>query len=259
MRDVVLFDLDGTLTPPRQRITNENLEKLIELSAYTRVGIVTGSTLEYVKEQVDTAAFEHGIEVFPCNGTEHWRLVGGQWHSQVTPKSMMNHMGAEWRELHLILNKLQGEFLQSVNDAPITGNFVSSRSSMVNWCPIGRESGNSSRTWFESFDNRNNFRTGLLALLKLRLMPLRTELVTKLGGSTSFDIYPGGWDKTYVLNHFKDDTVWFVGDRCLPDGNDYEIYEKLNQHQRAFHVSDCTETSSVIDEIIVHTRHRAPF
>jgi phosphomannomutase len=259
MRDVVLFDLDGTLTPPRQGITKENLEKLIELSAYARVGIVTGSTLDYVKEQVDLSAFEHGVEVFPCNGTEHWRLVDGHWCSQVVPKSMMNHMGAEWRDLHFILNGLQGEFLRNVSDAPITGNFVSSRSSMVNWCPIGREAGVSSRTWFESFDSRNNFRAGVLALLKLRLMPLKSQLVAKLGGSTSFDIYPTGWDKTYVLNHFTNETVWFVGDRCFPDGNDFELYEKLNEFGRAYHVNDCGETPAVIDKIIVHTRHRAPF
>lgn len=259
MKDAVLFDLDGTLTPPRQGITKENLEKLIELSVYARVGIVTGSTLEYVKEQVDVSAFEHGVEVFPCNGTEHWKHVNGHWHSQAVPKSMMNHMGVEWRDLHLILNGLQAEFLKSVGDAPVTGNFVSSRSSMVNWCPIGREAGISSRTWFESFDERNNFRAGVLALLKLRLMPLRTQLVAKLGGSTSFDIYPVGWDKTYVLNHFTNEMVWFVGDRCLPDGNDHEIYENLKRFDRAFHVKDCSETPSVIDEIIVHTRHRAPF
>jgi phosphomannomutase len=259
MRDVVLFDLDGTLTPPRRGITAKNLEKLIELSAFARVGIVTGSTLDYIKEQVDVTAFEHGVEAFPCNGTEHWLLDCGSWRSQVTPKSMMNHMGIEWRDLHIILNKLQGEFLESISDCPITGNFVSSRSSMVNWCPIGREAGVSSRTWFESFDERNNFRAGVLALLKLRLMPLRTQLVAKLGGSTSFDIYPVGWDKTYVLNHFTSEPVWFVGDRCLPDGNDFELYEKLNAFGRAFHVKDCDETPSVIDEIIVHTRHRAPF
>ena len=259
MKDVVLYDLDGTLTPPRQRITKRNLEKIIELSAYANVGIVTGSGLDYVKEQVDTDAFDHGVEVMPCNGTERWKFSNGKWSSLVVPKSMMNTMGTEWRDLHLILNGLQREFLESVADAPVTGNFVSSRSSMVNWCPIGREAGVSSRTWFESFDQRNNFRNGVLALLKLRLMPLRTQLVAKLGGSTSFDIYPAGWDKTYSLNHFPDKNVWFVGDRCLPDGNDYEIYEALKGHGRAFHVRDCEDTPGIIDEIIVHTRHRAPF
>lgn len=259
MKDIILFDLDGTLTPPRQNITQENLEKIIELSAFTRVGIVTGSTLDYVKEQVDVDVFSHGVEVLPCNGTEHWKLVNGRWEQQTAPKSMMNYMGAEWRELHLILNKLQSEIIANVRDIPLTGNFVSARSSMVNWCPIGREADRANRSWFESFDQRSNFRSGILAFLKLQLMKLETPLIAKLGGSTSFDIYPVGWDKTYALKHFPNDTVWFVGDRCLPDGNDYEIYEELKQHGRAYHVNNCEETPKIIDEIIMHTRHRAPF
>jgi len=259
MRDVVLFDLDGTLTPPRQGITQKNLQKLTELSAFARVGIVTGSALDYVKEQVPLEAFEHGVEALPCNGTEHWKLVNGHWQAQAVPKSMMNHLGQEWRDLHLILNTMQREVMENVRDLPLTGNFVSSRSSMVNWCPIGREADRSSRTWFESFDARNDFRLGILSLLKLRLMTIRTPLVAKLGGSTSFDIYPVGWDKTYALNHFPDETVWFVGDRCQANGNDYEIYEALKNHDRAYSVSDHDETAGIIDEIMGHVRHGTPY
>ena len=54
------------------------------------------------------------------------------------------------------------------------------------------------------------------------------ELKVKYGGDTSFDIFPFGWDKTYVLDKtetFSDyDKIWFIGDRCNPDGNDYEIF-----------------------------------
>jgi len=259
MREVVLFDLDGTLTPPRQGITRKNIEKLIELSAVARVGIVTGSALDYVKEQVPLEAFEHGVEALPCNGTEHWRTVDGHWQPLAVPKSMVNYLGSEWRELHLILSKMQQEVMENVRDLPLTGNFVSSRSSMVNWCPIGREADRASRTWFESFDSRNNFREGILALLKLRLMTLRVPLVAKLGGSTSFDIYPHGWDKTYALNHFPDDTVWFVGDRCMPSGNDYEIYEALRPYGRSFRVENHEETPGVIDEIMSHVRNGTPY
>ena len=47
----------------------------------------------------------------------------------------------------------------------------------------------------------------------------------KLGGETSFDIYPVGWDKTFAFQVFDDyDEIYFVGDRCTPDGNDYEAY-----------------------------------
>ena len=39
----------------------------------------------------------------------------------------------------------------------------------------------------------------------------KMELTVALGGSTSFDIYPDGWNKTYGLKHYKDKRVFFVG------------------------------------------------
>ena len=54
---------------------------------------------------------------------------------------------------------------------------------------------------------------------------LKNKITIKLGGDTSFDIYPTGWDKTYGLRHFSGWDVWFVGDLCYENGNDLEIYE----------------------------------
>jgi phosphomannomutase len=251
MTTVVLFDLDGTLTPPRKRITERNREKILDLLNYARVGIVTGSTLSYVIEQVDLKLFESGLEVFPCNGTEHWVYAKGSWESRTPFISMRDHMGEDWRCLHKILNSMQGELMESAPDLPLTGQFVSYRGSMVNWCPIGREAGDVDRSTFEKIDKSSALRAGLLDKLRDRLRPLGKTLTVKLGGSTSFDIYPEGWDKSYVLRHFPSDVVWFVGDRCDPTGNDFEIYEALSNFSRSFKVSDHEQTSGIIDEIIL--------
>ena len=73
----------------------------------------------------------------------------------------------------------------------------------------------------------------------------------KLGGETSYDIYPKGWDKTFALQHFEEYQCWFVGDRCGNGGNDQEIYEKLRVHGRSFEVKNTKETLKLIfDEII---------
>lgn len=39
---------------------------------------------------------------------------------------------------------------------------------------------------------------------------------------------PTGWDKTFALNHIKDEgftAIHFFGDKTYKGGNDYEIYE----------------------------------
>ena len=81
--------------------------------------------------------------------------------------------------------------------------------------------------------------------IKNRAIPL----TLKLGGDTSFDIYPRGWDKTFALKHFNrpDWNFWFVGDRCYPEGNDYEIFELLKDTGRAFETSGPDETLEIID------------
>ncbi len=254
-RTIVLFDLDGTLTPPRRKISEKNREKLTELLQYVRVGILTGSTLSYVTEQVDNELFQKGLEVFPCNGTEHWKQIDGTWISQLPLSSMREYMGSEWRHLHKIIHTMQGDLMDILPELPLTGQFVSYRGSMINWCPIGREADHDDRQKFEEIDQSSNLRIGSLVTLRERLRVLNKKLMVKLGGSTSFDIYPEGWDKSYALRHFPSDVVWFVGDRCDPMGNDFEIYEALKPYGRSFRVGDHDETPKVIDEIILNLGH----
>jgi phosphomannomutase len=248
--NIVLFDLDGTLTPARGKITDENTAIISELLKHARVGIVTGSTLAYVTEQVGRELFRQGLEVFSCNGTEHWVLENEAWRSVTEPISMREYMGPEWRHMHKILHGMQGDVLDVVPDLPLTGQFVSYRGSMINWCPIGRDADQADRKMFEEIDRITNMRLGLMGTLRDRLRVLTKKLTVKLGGETSFDIYPVGWDKSYVLSRFNDENVWFVGDRCEGLGNDVEIYNALQPHGRAFKVRSPDETPSKVREIM---------
>ena len=77
------------------------------------------------------------------------------------------------------------------------------------------------------------------------------KIEIKLGGETSYDIYPKGWDKTFALQHFEDYQCWFVGDRCGHNGNDQAIYERLRVHGRSYEVKTTKDTMRLIfDEII---------
>lgn len=233
-------------------MTPENFSCLMSLLHHARVGIVTGSTLSYVIEQVDANLFRAGLEVFPCNGTEHWKMQDGRWQMVSEPISMRDYMGGDWRQLQKILHNMQGDVMEVIPEIPLTGQFISYRGSMMNWCPIGREAGHDDRKVFEDLDRSLNIRMGLLVTLRDRLSSMSRKLTVKLGGSTSFDIYPQGWDKSYVLRRFSDDeTIWFVGDRCDPMGNDYEIYEALKPFERSFRVNGPDETVHVIYDMML--------
>ena len=76
------------------------------------------------------------------------------------------------------------------------------------------------------------------------------DVTIKLGGETSFDIFPDGWDKTYALNHFPDHKIWFLGDRCGDNGNDKEIFDAL-QPECSFWVDGTKHTKEVLEEILI--------
>ena len=52
MNNLVLFDVDGTLTDAREPISVKMLKALRELCKHTEIGFLTGSGLEYIKEQL---------------------------------------------------------------------------------------------------------------------------------------------------------------------------------------------------------------
>ena len=52
MKNIVLYDMDGTLTPPRESLEESLIPILESLSEVAEIGIVTGSDFDYLKQQV---------------------------------------------------------------------------------------------------------------------------------------------------------------------------------------------------------------
>ena len=80
----VLFDMDGTLTKPRKVISSQMCSQLIELSHKAKVGIVTGSGIDYIEEQCSKLwnGLSHvnmnNFTLMPCNGTQLYHIDGGE-------------------------------------------------------------------------------------------------------------------------------------------------------------------------------------
>ena len=109
------------------------------------------------------------------------------------------------------------------------------------------------RVEFAKLDKKYKIRSKYFDVLCDIMKNNEFDVTIKLGGDTSFDIYPKGWDKTYALSHFEegDWDFWFVGDRCGVGGNDYEIFNFLKPKQRAFETGSPQETIEIIDNYII--------
>ena len=259
MRTIVLFDMDGTLTPPRKELDRDLIPALRELAKISEIGIVTGSDHNYVLQQMgllmENSEIRYKLHILPCNGTKYYPppQSASHKHKLAFEKNMREELG----ELHfssLMQHILQRQSQLHLYNLPFTGHFVDYRGSMINWCPIGRNANDTDRERFAKLDGKESgFRRDETTSFKkfLHREAIYDKVEIKLGGETSFDIYPKGWDKTFALQHFEDYQCWFVGDRCGNGGNDQTIYEKLRVHGRSFEVQNTKETMVLIfDEII---------
>ena len=258
-KNLVLFDMDGTLTPPRESFDMQLLDPLRQLSKVADIGIVSGSDIDYIREQLDylitKTEIRFKLHLLPCNGTKHYTPPrdSSSGYELVHEVDMKSHLGTDcYRHLMKILCNLQSHI--SELDIPLSGNFVQYRGSMINWCPIGRSASPFERKIFCEYDLKNSVREDYLSRLhrKLQLNGMDKKIVCTLGGETSFDIYPYGWDKTYTLQHFKEQDVWFVGDRCDSGGNDQSLYESLISKGRSYKTDGPNKTKKIIEAISQH-------
>tara|TARA_R100000152_G_C6772165_1_gene198938 strand:- start:200 stop:1003 length:804 start_codon:yes stop_codon:yes gene_type:complete len=255
--NIVLFDMDGTLTEPRGDFDTELFLSLRKLSKYAEIGIVTGSDMNYIEDQLlklmKFSELRFKLHILPCNGTKYYKPP--KYPQDDFVLSFEKDMAQELsyvclREIFKIITKFQSDACYT--EIPLAGHFVSYRGSMINWCPIGRKASSEQRSVFVEYDKLNKFRDRVLHNLRSKInLKCPNKVVIKKGGETSFDIYPVGWDKTYALKHFKDKTCWFVGDRCEPSGNDYEIYNTLAPLGRAFQTSNTIQTGWIIENEII--------
>ncbi len=257
MKKIVLFDMDGTLTKPRKRMQWGIVNALHDLQKNNfEIGIVTGSDMNYVKQQCDILfdicpvnCFD--IHYLPCNGTKYYRMNTSGFEP-VYERNMRNEIGEDsWKDLNKLLLRLQSTIASSY-DIPLAGNYVSYRGSMINWCPIGREANDTDREDWARWEKRFSIREHWLHIARQCLNNGHMEdIVIKLGGETSFDIYPEGWDKTYAFSNFKDYDIYFVGDRCERHGNDREAYELAGT--KGYSTTGPDQTIEIIKKIIKET------
>ena len=269
-RPICLFDMDGTLTPPRKPIDKNMSIALHELSKSADIGIVSGSPWGYIEQQL-SALWKNSpghpqinlanLIIMPCNGTQ---LM--QWNKK--QKLYMTVYKTDFKEYIATHDKnilykdyvrhileLQLEFMNRYDFKEITGTFLSYRGSMINWSPVGRDAHDFERSEFIKLDKQADVRNTLSESLRVRLDASglhSTDL--NLGGSTSIDIHPTGWDKTHALRHCHENAdVWFVGDKCNPGGNDASLHNALRQTGRSYATESPEQTQQIIKEKIIPT------
>lgn len=190
---LLLFDVDGTLTPARCVIEPQFEEFLYTvIKPRATIGVVGGSDESKIIEQLNgkkcITEFDY---VFPENG-----LVQIEKGIETGKQSIQKHLGEE------VLTKFINFVLRYIADVKIPvkrGTFVDFRNGMINICPIGRQCSYEERLAFNEYDEEHLVREKMINALKKEFADV--DLTYSIGGQISIDAFPVGWDKTYCLQH----------------------------------------------------------
>jgi len=237
IKEIILFDVDGTLTESRKKIKPNMVEKLKELKKKYTIAIVGGSDLKKQQEQLgDTLRlFDY---IFSENG-----LIAFRGEECIHKKNMILYMGED--NYQKLINYCMN-YISKIKLPKKRGSFFELRTGMLNVSPIGRSCTYEERLEFYELDKKNNIRKNFIAAMEKDLKSLNLKF--SAGGQISIDIFPIGWDKTYCLQHLKKDEFnkfYFVGDRTEPGGNDYEIFS--SSETVSYSVKSPDDTIKIID------------
>ena len=236
----LLFDIDGTLTPPRKSLQREMATALMHLKAPFHVA--AGSDLPLVYPQflqpLGAFGFRGEFHAFLSNGAAHYRCSYSQELSliKLEEQSFPRCLGIDNYQylLRTIIDVLDSDRYRLPASLRIIGQRLINRKSMLNVSPIGRPRGTLSddarrnREVFKEFDRKTRYRLQMLTTFRERLSRLQSDkkLMVLLGGETSFDFLISGMDKTNAVRKLLAKGIKklvFLGDALYEGGNDSVI------------------------------------
>ena len=232
---IYIFDIDGTLTPSRNKM-DEDFKKLFEtFISHYRVWLISGSDHTKTIEQIGTDIWLNVEKAYQCSGNQLFQR-GSLIRS------------SEW-ELPGATKRCLEKFLKQSKYPHRYGNHIETRPGMVNFSVVGRQCTQEQREEYFKWDQEHKERVEFASELKERYQFLDAVV----GGEISIDIYPNGKDKGQIIDDI-DDNFTFFGDRLSPGGNDYPLKRasmvKQLKGNEFFHVKTWKDTRNLLVSIM---------
>ena len=243
MKQLVAFDLDGTLAESKQPLQEPMGDALADLLGVAHVAVISGGDWPQFEKQVASRLPARAdltrLWLMPTTGTKLYRY-DGSW-------------SAVYAELFDDAQKQAiftafDESLKATGFVPeqTWGERIEDRGSQITFSALGQQAPlDAKEHWDPDFAKRKVIQADLRQSLP--------GLSINMGGATSIDITREGVDKAYGLKKLRDasgidlDAMMFIGDAIFPGGNDYPAQELGLDTVR---VRDPQDTLSVIAAIV---------
>jgi len=232
-QNVYIFDIDGTLTEPRQKINKKFSNFFASFCEKNTVFLATGSDYKKVIEQITPNVMSTVEGVFTCMGNELW--VAGEAVYAKTLKIPTEVITWLYQQL----------YESDYPDIKRGSSHFEYRTGMLNFSIVGRDIPKSAREEYTNWDKARKERE--LIVLRFNKLFKHHNLEACIGGQISIDIQAIGFDKGQIfdyLDFYK--TKVFFGDKCDSGENDFSLYSRC---EFKFAVNNYIETMRILANI----------
>ena len=222
MKQLIAFDLDGTLAESKQPLTDEMAGALSALLALAQVAVISGGDWPQFETQV-VSRFPPTTDlsrlwIMPTTGAKLYRFADSHWLPLASD---------DFSELEkLIIRDAIHRAIDHTGliEGRLWGAQIEDRGTQFTFSGLGQQAPlETKKRWDPDFAKRKALQAELVKALPL--------LSINIGGSTSLDITRNGIDKGYALRRLAEQSgvplakMLFVGDAVYPGGNDFPARE----------------------------------
>jgi HAD superfamily hydrolase (TIGR01484 family) len=243
MKELVAFDLDGTLAESKQPLGEPMAEALADLLEVAHVAVISGGDWPQFDKQVASRLPDRAdasrLWLMPTTGTKLYRHDGG-W------QSIYAELFDDAQKMAILLAFDAALVATGFVPEQTWGERIEDRGSQITFSALGQQAPIEAKEhWDPDFAKRR--------IIQADLRQRLPGLSINMGGATSIDITREGVDKAYGLKKLSAasgialDAMMFIGDAIFPGGNDYPAKELGLDTVR---VRDPEETLSVIAAIV---------
>ncbi len=242
MKNLIVFDLDGTLAESKSPLDAEMSTLLGGLLSIVKVAVISGGNWPQFDQQLLSNLPHDGqlanLSILPTCGTKFYRYQSG-WQLLYA-----DDFSSQQKE------KIIGALEQAIEMSgfrpeKVWGELIEDRGSQITFSALGQLAPlEEKKKWDPDFAKRKK--------MKALLDTLIPEFSVRLGGATSVDVTKPGIDKGYGIRKLRDVLgvaiveMIFIGDALFPGGNDYAAKEA---GALSIQVRDPNETKRVIEAI----------
>ena len=218
-KDLIVFDLDGTLTESKAPMKSDMARTLARLLREKKVAVIGGGSYEQFRKQfighLDIPQEElKKIFLFPTTSTSFYRYHRG-W-KKIYRKVLSSG------EKRKIMSAFTLAFQKTGYRHPAKrwGKVIEDRGSQITFSALGQKAPVKAK---EAWNKKCDVRPPLMKIMQKQLPGFEV----RRGGLTSIDVTHKGIDKAYGIRQIKKvlsipiQKMIFIGDALYPGGNDY--------------------------------------